>query len=281
MRWLRDGRTLTTTGRLRLADGRELVALLDTGDILNPMVGDRVFRTRSSDDLYGLTVLVAWARAARVVRVVKGRLVPVKSAAKVLADPLALSRRAFTALFELGEAVCGGGWVESVLRWPFDEAVFAVTMALYIAPEPVAIDELRQLAYQAACDGLGLDPGSEEQERGWRQLADHDTDRLLDQLAMLGAIDNDAAAALLTSLGVGLFARHLRELGVTVPTLDQMLEETAEVVVAAATGSPPETAAALMRAWCAHHPDTASAELRALAERTDDPEHRRLALAYA
>ncbi|MEH1053693.1 hypothetical protein V6U89_00530 [Micromonospora sp. CPCC 206171] len=281
VQWLGDGRTLTTTGRLRLADARELVALLDTGDILNPMIGDRVFKTRSSDDLYELTVLVAWARAARVVRVVKGRLVPVKSAAKVLADPLALSRRAFTGLFELGEAVCGGGWAESVLRWRFDEAVFAVTMALFIAPEPLKLDELRQLAYQAACDGLGFDPGTEEQERGWRQFADNDTDRLLDQLARLGVIEKGVTAAALTPLGVGLLAGHLRELGVTVPTIDQLLEETAEVVVATATGSPPETATALMHAWCARNTATASSELRALAERTDDAEHRRLALAYA
>ncbi|NYF57191.1 hypothetical protein [Micromonospora purpureochromogenes] len=82
-------------------------------------------------------------------------------------------------------------------------------------------------------------------------------------------------------MGVGLSAGHLRELGVTVPTLDEMLEETAEVVVVTATGSPPETAADLMHSWCARHPATASAELRALAERTDDPEHRSLALAYA
>ncbi|SCL20419.1 hypothetical protein GA0070624_1991 [Micromonospora rhizosphaerae] len=281
VRWLCDGRTLTTTGRLRLADARELVALLDTGDVLDPMIGDRVFKTRSSDELYVLTVLVAWARAARVVRVVKGRLVPVKSAAKALADPLALSRRAFTGLFELGEAVCGGGWAESVLRWRFDDAVFAVTMALFIAPEPLENDELRRLAYQAACNGLGLDPGSEEQERGWRQLADNDTDRLLDQLARLGAIEKGEAVVALTPLGVGLLAGHLRELGVTVPTIDQLVDETAEVVVATATGSPPETAAALMHTWCARNSANASAELRALAERTDDPEHRKLALAYA
>jgi hypothetical protein len=36
----------------------------------------------SRDKLYGLSVLVAWARAARVVRVMKGRLVRVNSAAK-------------------------------------------------------------------------------------------------------------------------------------------------------------------------------------------------------
>ncbi|MGR6317529.1 hypothetical protein Q2K19_05290 [Micromonospora soli] len=281
VRWLGGGRALTATGRLRLADARELVALLETGDVIDPKIGDRVFATRSSEELHGLTVLVAWARAARVIRVVKGRLVPVKSAAKVLADQLALAGRAFTALFELGEAVCGAGWAESVLRWRFDDAVFAVAMALFLAPEPLEIDELRRLAYQAACDGLGLDPGSEEQERGWRQLADNDTDRLLDQLSRLGAIEKGEAVVALTPLGVGLLAGHLREQGVAVPTIDQLTDETAEVVVATATGSPAETAAALMHAWRARNPATASSELRALAERTDDPEHRRVALAYA
>lgn len=280
VRWLGDGRALTATGRLRLADARELVALLDTGDVLDPVIGDRVFRTRSSDDLYELTVLVAWARAVRVVRVVKGRLVPVKSAAKTLSDPLALSRRAFVGLFELGEAVCGSGWAESVLRWRFDDALFAVTMTLFTAGEPVETEELRQLAYQAAADGLGFAPGTDEQEEGWRQLAGNDTDRLLDQLAGLGAIEQGVAATL-TPLGVGLLAGHLRELGVIVPTIDQLAQETAEVAVATATGSPPDTAATLMRAWCARNSATASAELRALAERTDDAEHRRLALAYA
>ncbi len=84
----------------------------------------------------------------------------------------------------------------------------------------------------------------------------------------------------LTPLGVGLVAWHLRELDVAVPTLDQLAEETAEVVVATAAGSPPESAAALLGAWSARNA-TAAAELRALAARTDDAEHRRLALAYA
>ncbi|MFG3710213.1 hypothetical protein [Micromonospora sp. NPDC047730] len=281
VRWLGDGRTLTTTGRLRLSDARELVVLLDTGDVVDPVIGDRMFKTRSSDELYGLAVLVAWARATRVVRVVKGQLVPVKSAAKTLADPLALARRAFDGLFELGKAVCGSGWAESVLRWRFDDAVFAVMMALLFARKPMPVDELRQLAYQVACDELGFEPGTEEQERGWRQLADNDTDRLIDQLARLGAVEKDGDVVGLTALGVGLLAGHLREQGVAVPTLDQLLEEVAEVVVATATSSPAETAAVLMRAWCARNSATASAELRALAKRTDDPEHRRLALSYA
>jgi hypothetical protein len=282
VRWLGDGRTLTATGRLRLADARELVALLDTGDVLDPVIADRVYKTRSSDDLYELTVLVAWARAARVARTVKGRLLPVKSATKALADPLALSRRAYAGLFELGAAVCGSGWAESVLRWRFDDAVLAVSMALLVAPgRMMPVEELRRLTYDTACDALGFDLGTEDEEQGWQQLAGHDTDRLLDRLTELGAVERRGDTVALTPLGVGLVVGRLRELGAPVPTMDELLEETAEVVVATAADGPRETAAALLRGWCARRPDTASAELRALAGRTDDRAHRRLALAYA
>jgi hypothetical protein len=52
------------------------------------------------------------------------------------------------------------------------------------------------------------------------------------------------------------------------------------VVVATATNAGPEAGAELMRAWCEHNAGTAKADLRALADRTDDKTHRRLALAY-
>ena len=46
---------------------------------------------------------MAWARQARLLRVVKGRLVPVKSAAALLGRPIELWQRAFVALGTLGE----------------------------------------------------------------------------------------------------------------------------------------------------------------------------------
>ena len=102
--WVGGGRALTQTGRLRRADALALVELLETGDRLDPR-----FPIRSSADLYRVSLCVEWAKACRLVRVVRGRLVPVSKAAKVLDRPLELVVRMLEALprlvDELGDSV--------------------------------------------------------------------------------------------------------------------------------------------------------------------------------
>ncbi|SDH06795.1 hypothetical protein [Nonomuraea jiangxiensis] len=61
-----EGRKLTQTGKLTLSDARMLVALLKTGDEIDPKIGDRVFRTKSSTELPGLNLIVEWAKGARI-----------------------------------------------------------------------------------------------------------------------------------------------------------------------------------------------------------------------
>lgn len=95
-----SGRALTEKGNLRLADARELVKLLDSGDEFDPAYEGTVDKTRSSEQLPRLTFLVEWALACKVVRRVKGRLVPVKSWAEM--PPVARAERAYAALLELG-----------------------------------------------------------------------------------------------------------------------------------------------------------------------------------
>ena len=148
--WVGSGRELTKTGRLRLADARELISLLGTADVIDPQIGGRVFRTATSEELYELSVTFAWAKAARVTRVVKGRLLPVKSARGLLLDPGALARRAFAGFFALGEVVCGAGYSASMIRWAFDDVTFAVVMALYLAQRPVPASDLHQISLEAA-----------------------------------------------------------------------------------------------------------------------------------
>ena len=43
--WLGEGRKLTQTGRIGLADARYLVEVLGTGDQIDPEIGGRVFKT--------------------------------------------------------------------------------------------------------------------------------------------------------------------------------------------------------------------------------------------
>jgi hypothetical protein len=59
IRWVGAGRKLTQTGQVTMADARHLVGLLASGDEVDPVIGGRVFRTRSSAELPGLAVVVA------------------------------------------------------------------------------------------------------------------------------------------------------------------------------------------------------------------------------
>jgi len=45
---------------------------------MDPRYGDLTFRTTSSDNLRGLRLIVAWAKKAGLVRVLRGKLVPTK-----------------------------------------------------------------------------------------------------------------------------------------------------------------------------------------------------------
>src|SRR5260370_28191443 len=51
MVWLGEGRKLTQTGRIGLADARHVVEVLGTGDKVDPEIGERVFKTTSSEQL--------------------------------------------------------------------------------------------------------------------------------------------------------------------------------------------------------------------------------------
>src|SRR5216684_151039 len=88
--WVGQGCKLTQTGKITLADARHLVELLGTGDRIDPAIGDRVFKTTSSAELGYLTRIVEWAKAARLVRVIGNRLVPVKKNAALQDRPLDL-----------------------------------------------------------------------------------------------------------------------------------------------------------------------------------------------
>ena len=64
--WAGEGRKLTQTGRIGLADARYLVEVLGTGDQIDPEIGGRVFKTQSSEELAHLTRVVEWAKAGHL-----------------------------------------------------------------------------------------------------------------------------------------------------------------------------------------------------------------------
>src|SRR3954454_13307199 len=122
-RWVGQGRKLTQTGQLTMPDPGHLVGLLNTGDEIDPVIGERVFRTRSSAELPVLAIVVAWAKAAGLVRPVRGRLVPGQKNQRLIDRPAQLWSTMFAAFNELGPAVCPSGWFQSLLGENFADSI--------------------------------------------------------------------------------------------------------------------------------------------------------------
>ncbi|MEO7194050.1 MAG: plasmid pRiA4b ORF-3 family protein [Pseudonocardiaceae bacterium] len=201
VRWVGDGRKLTQKGAVTLADARVLVDLLGTGDELDPAIGARVFKTKSSVDLLGLSLVVEWAKAARLVRVVRGRLVPVKKAAALLERPAELWMALFEVFERLGPAFLPSGFGESFLRTEFAAGVDALLSALYGRDGAVGLGELRDLAWHTVTAPYALDHATDIQLSMARSMNDRDVRRTLSTLARLGAVTLTEDSAELTAAG--------------------------------------------------------------------------------
>ena len=212
-RWVGSGRKLTQTGRLTLAQARELVALLDTGDAIDPQFGGRVHRTKSSEELPELNVVFVWARAARLVRVVGGRLVAVQKNAELLERPLPLWERMFETFGALGPAVCQPGWGESLLRSHFAEGIRAVLSGIYAHDGPVDLAQACAWGWEAVSRGYRIADVPETQQDVWRRCNDRDVRNAIGVLARFGAVriggPQKAPSVELTALGQQAMRRAL------------------------------------------------------------------------
>lgn len=72
--YMGEGRRLTATGNLKLADARELVDLLETGDRTDYRIGEKDHSFRSATELIWLDMLVWLAREVRAVKVQKNKM---------------------------------------------------------------------------------------------------------------------------------------------------------------------------------------------------------------
>jgi hypothetical protein len=197
--WVGEGRALTQTGRVRLADVRELVVLLDTGDLPGPQIASA--RITSSAELPGLTAVVEWAKACRLVRVNKGRLVPVKKNMALLDRPLELWAAMLEAFPGLGEALCPPGWAESLMRCHFHEAIGVLFEELHRRDGSIDVARACELAWEAVTVLYFLEDAPEQHRALWRKLNDRDVLHALKVLEHLGALRRNEERVTLTELG--------------------------------------------------------------------------------
>lgn len=210
--WAGDGRPLTRTGRIKLADARALVSLLDTGDTIDPAIGDRVFKTQSSQELPGLMLVVDWARAVRLVRVVKGRIAAVRKNRPLLRRPLELWDRAFEAFGSLGETLC---YPDTPLSVEFEPAMNALLSWLYGGP--LRLDVACAVSWETATAPFVINRAPAPVQEMWERSSEADTVRALQALALLGAVEltgtEPGSTVRLTELGARGVRTRLGEAG--------------------------------------------------------------------
>jgi len=194
-RWVGPGRKLTATGRVTMAHARDLVGLLGTADVIDPMIGDRVFRTKSSQELPELNAVVEWAKAARLVRVSSGKLMVVKKNEALLDQPMPLWARMFEVFGHLGKAICPSGWGESLLRPEFGRGVGAMLAGIQAYGGPVGLAEVCGWAWDAVTAGYRTETATDVQQHTWRRCSDRDVRRAMGVLAQFGAVRLDGQDA--------------------------------------------------------------------------------------
>ncbi|GAA4678498.1 hypothetical protein GCM10023215_09330 [Pseudonocardia yuanmonensis] len=293
--WVRAGRRLTRDGKLGLADALALADLLGL---------DQLYRdsARSSTDLPETSMLLHWAKAARLVRPLHGRLVPVKSAAKDLHRPIELWRRVFSAVGRIGDHLGGTDvfGAPSLFGMSLADAFPILWLELYAAGGgPIPVELFHRLVREAVNEECGCvvdDLAGDAEQRLWRR----DVTALLDALELLGAVelgelldadeldglvelagrdDPDPTIVSLTPMGLWAVHETLIDQGLHAPLPGELADEDLEYVCVRMAEVRNAVAEAELDAWvAARTPAEAAREIGRFLARTDDPVHRDLAL---
>lgn len=202
--WVGPGRKLTATGRIGLADARQLAELLGTGDTIDPDIGGRVFKTKSSEDLAYLSRIVAWAKTARLVRVTGTRLVPVKKNATLADRPLDLVLALLEAYPRLGQPLFPRNtWRPSPVGDEFTDISQELLTRLLRGTGPCPLGDLGDIAYGVIQARYMLASLTALQHDSLRRTIATDVTIAMSALHVLGVVvlDLEADTAELTDLG--------------------------------------------------------------------------------
>ena len=286
------GRKLTQKGHLTLADARALVELLGTGDLMDEQIGDRTFRTTSSDELYRLRQVFAWAKKAGVVRVVHGKVVATKRGLG-LADGLGESfDRAVDALLAIGP-LTSQRFPDAWFTWPeVDKVLDSVSAHLLIAPYGAqAAFPLEDIATTAT--GVVLDAFSFqiEDDEVARRVTTDVTD-IMDAFELAGVVQRigtgdpgdsrrrPGGSVVLTPAGVVYARRLLATAGYDTPAAGRFADVSATDLLLGTDGEEFSVVYGEAMAWrAARQPDEAAAGMADAVRELDDPALRNLGLA--
>jgi hypothetical protein len=271
-------RRLTPNGNLTLADARELVTLLSTGDVMDPRIGDRVFRTRSSAELPRLRLVFTWAKKAGVVRVLHGKVVATKRGLALDGDLAGTFDKALDALLAvgpIGAQTAPDAWA----RWPeVDQVIDSIAIHLlippYMAGGPVPLADITDLATHAITEAFDLGQALGEyviRHIGWGVARLADAMELAGVLRRVGAAGDDheelnlvraGGDVELTPAGLAALRSRLATAGYETPVAGRLAAASATGLVTGIDPADSLSSAAEVDAWLQRRtPEQALAEL--------------------
>lgn len=282
VRFVGEGRRLTSAGNLRLADGGELVALLGTNDEFVPWRPSG-YRTASTADLPELDLLFRWALHADFLKVEGMRVLPGPMAGQLEEQPLDAWRRATMALFDIGVLASWywGPRRQWLLPWGelIDDAIIDWLCARYCdggGTSKSALGlELVEYLVSKSPETARLSPNV------WLVALSDDLEKLWDRLVTLGLIrwetpapgpDGNAEPVIrLSPLGQWL-VRPLMVVGNhTIPLACELVSADPETLLAICRGWDWSLAATVIAVWAARRGlEAAAAELGDFARDTTD-----------
>ena len=274
--YLGAGRALTQRGNLKLADGRALIGLLDTGDVMDPEFGDRTFRTGSTENLRGLAFIVDVAKEAGAVRVHQRRLVPVK--AWVRRTSVEQATALYAAVIELGPLWWRGrrglAFYDDFHRL-LDDGIVHWLAPLLAQDTEAFFDGIVELAEEVVAEQVvPIWPHWRAEELN--MFTEHDVSRIFQVLEMAGVVDwidpeqvptrwgdcyPGGGTIRLTALGRNVIPDYLPDAGYVLRRVGDLADADAATLIEALDSVPDTQHEALLAVW---QPTRPSAERAAM-----------------
>jgi hypothetical protein len=268
---------LTDRGNLKLADGKALVALLETNDRFDPQIGDRVFKTRSSADLRGVDLTFRIALESKMLRRKGKKLLPGPNAGWV-DDPLSALYGAWLVLLNrIGPTQYWYRGHHYHWDWYAEEldASFPMILVEIYRHGDAQIEEISENAWAHLLNVFELDHEPADKLAFHRRLVDGSLRRafgILEELGTLvvggvtevpteyGGTERTGGVINLTPLGKWAVQRLVSKV-TSAPIVGALRESTAGELLIAASDLPEPEAIAEIDAWVDFRGDDGAPQL--------------------
>jgi DNA-binding transcriptional ArsR family regulator len=287
VRYCGAGRTVTDRGNLKLADGKELVDVLGTDDRFDEQIGDRTFKTKSSEELSDVDWTYRIALETLMLETEGTKLLPGANADWVDTPLDVLYGALLVMLKRIGPTQhryrkdnYGWGWYAEEL----DTQLTPLLLEFYRHREPRDVDELAETMWGVLEDEYDLSDVPADKLAHHRILVENALRHALDRLEELGivkvaeeirttgkygTVERSGGVVQLSPLGLWAMQRMAAKL-TDAPIVGALRDVPAAELLRATGDLADDMARGEIDAWVDHHGHRAADELCAVLPDADE-----------